>query len=58
MSAISLSMSEDMHTPPLPHNKHNSSSSMNTVRKKDSAFTTPATSGRISHLINQNSGCI
>eukprot|EP00486_Rosalina_sp_Unknown_P004041 CAMPEP_0201578138 /NCGR_PEP_ID=MMETSP0190_2-20130828/24871_1 /ASSEMBLY_ACC=CAM_ASM_000263 /TAXON_ID=37353 /ORGANISM="Rosalina sp." /LENGTH=309 /DNA_ID=CAMNT_0048010991 /DNA_START=1505 /DNA_END=2435 /DNA_ORIENTATION=+ len=53
MSAISLSMSEDMHTPPLPHNKHNSSSSMNTVRKKDSVFTTSA--GRISNLINQNS---
>mmetsp|Transcript_49716 Transcript_49716/g.44549 ORF Transcript_49716/g.44549 Transcript_49716/m.44549 type:complete len:306 (+) Transcript_49716:2-919(+) len=46
-------MSEDMHTPPLPHNKHNSSSSMNTVRKKDSVFTTSA--GRISNLINQNS---
>ena len=64
MSAISLSMSEDMHTPPLPHNmnKHNnqsSSSSMNTVRKKDSVFTaTATTSGRISHLLNQNSGKI
>ena len=54
MSAISLiSMSEDNAYPPLPHNKHNSSSSMNTVKKKDSVFTT---NGRISHLIHQNSG--